>query len=75
MIESFSTLCYVRFDLSEAAKTLTPKRKVLGPMGLFYTLTFDVVISFGSTEFSAQVAWKVNVSRRFSFSQRVLMSL
>jgi len=58
--ESFSTLCYVRFDLSEAAKTLTPKRKVLGPMGLFYTLTFDVVISFGSTEFSAQVAWKVN---------------
>ena len=60
--ESFSTLCTIRFDLEEAAKTLTPQRKLLGP-GFYYSLTFDVIILFGSTEFSAQVAWKVNVSR------------
>ena len=67
IIESFSTLCYVRFDLSEAAETLTPRRKLFGPMGLYYSLSFEVIISFGSTEFTAQVAWKVNVSRWFSF--------
>jgi hypothetical protein len=37
---------------------------VSGKEGLYYSLAFDVVISFGSTEFSAQVAWKVNVSRQ-----------
>ncbi|KAG9309464.1 hypothetical protein JVU11DRAFT_10433 [Chiua virens] len=57
--ESFSTLSTVRFDLREAAKTLTPKKKVAG-QGTYYSLDFDVIISFGSTEFSAQVAWKVN---------------
>jgi len=58
--ESFSALCDIRFDLREAAKTLTPQKKVSGKEGLYYSLAFDVVISFGSTEFSAQVAWKVN---------------
>ncbi|KAH0836421.1 hypothetical protein J3R83DRAFT_8024 [Lanmaoa asiatica] len=60
--ESFSTLCLVRFDLQDAANTLTPKRKLLGQEGFYYSLNFDVIISFGSTEFSAQVAWKVDVS-------------
>ena len=37
-----------------------------GQVGQYYGLSFDVVILFGSTEFSAQVAWKVNVSRQES---------
>ena len=41
---------------------MTPQKKVSG-RGFYYRLAFDVIISFGSTEFSAQVAWKVNVSR------------
>ncbi|KAI9573815.1 hypothetical protein HD554DRAFT_2012318 [Boletus coccyginus] len=60
---SFSTLCHVCFDVREAAKTLTPRRKMSGQAGFYYGLDFDVIISFGSTEFSAQVAWKENVSR------------
>ncbi|KAG8215047.1 hypothetical protein J3R82DRAFT_8456 [Butyriboletus roseoflavus] len=58
--DSFSTLCSVRLDLREAAKTLIPTRKVSGQEGFFYSLNFDVIILFGSTEFSAQLAWKVN---------------
>ena len=61
VLESFSMLCTICFDLQEAAKTLIPHRKLLG-QGVYYSLSIDVIISFGSTEFSAQVAWKVNVS-------------
>ncbi|KAF8141960.1 hypothetical protein EV363DRAFT_1468651 [Boletus edulis] len=57
---SYSTLCHVRFDLREAAKSLVPKRKLGGQVGFYYSLSVDVVISFGCTEFSAQVAWKVD---------------
>lgn len=63
MTESFSTLCTICFDLSEVAKTLTPRRRLFGPRGFYYSLRFDVIISFGTTEFSAQVAWNVDVSR------------
>ncbi|KAF8552722.1 hypothetical protein OG21DRAFT_1485974 [Imleria badia] len=58
--ESFSTLCNVRFDLREAATALTPKMKLAGQFGIYYSLSIDVIISFGSTEFSAQVAWQVD---------------
>ncbi|KAF8552720.1 hypothetical protein OG21DRAFT_1498210 [Imleria badia] len=58
--ESFSTLCNVRFDLREAAKALTPELKESGQLGFFYLLSIDVIISFGTTEFSAQVAWEEN---------------
>ncbi|KAG8215046.1 hypothetical protein J3R82DRAFT_8455 [Butyriboletus roseoflavus] len=50
----------IRFDVHEAAKSLIPTRKVSGQEGFYYRLDFDVIILFGSTEFSAQVAWKVN---------------
>ncbi|KAF8552723.1 hypothetical protein OG21DRAFT_1511130 [Imleria badia] len=58
--ESFSTLCNVRYDLSEAAKALTPQLMLSGQSYFYYSLGVDVIISFGSTEFSAQVAWKEN---------------
>jgi len=58
--ESFSTLCTVSFNLEEVAKTLTPQTRMFGPGGSYYSLAFDVIISFGGTEFSAQVAWKEN---------------
>lgn len=59
---SFSTLCSIRLDLREAAKTLTPITKISGQEGFCYVLKVDVIISFGSTEFTAQVAWEVDVS-------------
>ncbi|KAF8552717.1 hypothetical protein OG21DRAFT_1523589 [Imleria badia] len=71
--KSFSTLCIVRFDLREAATALTPKRKLAGPFGIYYSLSVDVIISFGSTEFSAQVAWKVDgVEINYTLASTVL---
>lgn len=50
-------------------------RKASGQEGFYYMLNFDVIISFGSTEFTAQVAWKVDVSLLGSVSLHFLMPL
>ncbi|KAG9309474.1 hypothetical protein JVU11DRAFT_10444 [Chiua virens] len=57
--ECFSTLCTIRSDLLGAAKASIPKKKVAGP-GTYYQVYIEVIILFGGTEFSAQVAWKEN---------------
>ena len=42
---------------------MVPKIKFSVPFELYYSLIVEVIISFGNTEFSAQVAWQENVSR------------
>ena len=51
------------------ANKSVPKKGVSGEV--YYQVDYEVIAFFGSTELTAQVAWKDNVSRkphRFSFS-------
>lgn len=57
-LESFSTLCTIHADTSRVAK-----QKRQGVNGVYYTQTFDIVLSCGLTEMKAQISWKENVSR------------
>ncbi|KAJ6592476.1 hypothetical protein B0H19DRAFT_1364978 [Mycena capillaripes] len=53
----FKVLCTVHADTSKIAKTLNRK---LGLNGIYYSLDLDVVLSFGLTELTAQIAWIEN---------------
>lgn len=65
----FANLCTIRANLSKAANNSVSKIGLSGEV--YYQVDFDVVAFFGSTELTAQMAWKENVSHephRFSFS-------
>ncbi|KAJ7024779.1 hypothetical protein C8F04DRAFT_1301567 [Mycena alexandri] len=55
--ENFPVLCTINADISEMSKTLKPQH---GQSGIYYSLKFDVVLSFGLTELKAQIAWTEN---------------
>jgi hypothetical protein len=57
----YSTLCIVEADLSKLARSLLPKRRP-GNGQYYYELNFDIVLSFGLTELTAQMCWIENVS-------------
>ncbi|KAI9569153.1 hypothetical protein HD554DRAFT_2204656 [Boletus coccyginus] len=59
---SFSTLCTIRVNLSEAAKDLAPKREPSGQ--LYYRLDYDVIVFFGPTELRAELGWKTRDGER-----------
>ena len=52
---SFSTMCFIRVDLSKAAKALVPKGQG------YHQLDYDVIIFFGQTELQAQLVWMTKV--------------
>jgi hypothetical protein len=52
---SFSTLCTIRADLSEAVEDLV-KKKASGQV--YYQLDYDVIVLFGLTELKAYLSWK-----------------
>jgi hypothetical protein len=52
-------LCIIEVDLSRAP--MLTKSKATGN-GRFHSLGVDVILLFGMTEFTAQVAWIENVS-------------
>ncbi|KAF9524973.1 hypothetical protein CPB83DRAFT_871039 [Crepidotus variabilis] len=54
----YSTLCYVEADLSHIPM---PGKYSNHIHGLFYDVTFDVILALGLTEFKAFIAWRENV--------------
>lgn len=59
--EVFSTLCYVRADLSPLAGSATAKSGRGGKT--YWTIVFSIEIHFGLTEFKARIKWNDNVCR------------
>jgi hypothetical protein len=57
-IENYTELCTIEVDLSHLP--LSPQPQVSGE-GIFYRLSFDIVLLFGQTELEAAVAWKEKV--------------
>ncbi|KAH9838505.1 uncharacterized protein C8Q71DRAFT_704768 [Rhodofomes roseus] len=62
--ENFSTLCYVRADLSPLAGSAQSKQGKNGKT--YWTIVFNIEIHFGLTEFRARIKWLDNVSGRVS---------
>lgn len=60
-LDMYQPLCIVAADLSEACRSLQPRRSRHG-LPPHYCLSFEVVLLFGLTELKAQIAWKENVS-------------
>jgi len=58
---SFSTLCTIRADLSEAVEDLV-KKKASGQV--YYQLDYDVIVLFGLTELKAYLGWKSKEGER-----------
>jgi hypothetical protein len=58
MAELYSTLCYVKADLSQVPKL---KRYSVHLPSFFHEVEFDVILSLGLTEFKAFIAWTENV--------------
>ena len=71
MAESYSTLCYVKGDLSQVPK---PGQYSDHIRGLFYKVKYDVILSLGLTEFKAFIAWTENV-RNILLSFRTIMNV
>ena len=67
--DMYSTLCYVQADLSNV-----PKLKKYSPHldSLFYQIRFDIILSFGLTEFKACIAWEEEV--RWTICLSMLLS-
>jgi hypothetical protein len=73
--DMYSTLCYVHADTTQIAKTLKPVR-TYGPSGggVYYRMSFDIILSFGLTEFKAQIGWTEDVSRTICASEFHLLN-
>lgn len=54
-VDTFSTLCLVRADLSPLNDTAKPKEGKSGKR--YWTIVFSIEIHFGLTEFRARIKW------------------
>ncbi|CCM01406.1 uncharacterized protein FIBRA_03457 [Fibroporia radiculosa] len=61
--ENFSTLCYVRADLSPLAGSAQSKHGRNGKT--YWTIVFSIEIHFGLTEFKARIKWTDNNRTRY----------
>lgn len=60
--DMYSTLCYVEADMSLVCKSLVPQQTRRGP---YFRMEFDIILSFGLTELTAQISWREdNVEKR-----------
>ena len=68
-LDNYSTLCYVHADTSQIAKTLKPLQSHRSADGhvLYYRMSFNIILSFGLTEFKAQIGWMEDVSHFICF--------
>ncbi|KAI0342873.1 hypothetical protein BDW22DRAFT_1407386 [Trametopsis cervina] len=57
--DNFSTLCYVRADLSPLAGSAQSKEGKGGKS--YWTIVFSIEIHFGLTEFKARIKWMDNI--------------
>ncbi|KAJ7141731.1 hypothetical protein C8R43DRAFT_1071627 [Mycena crocata] len=55
--EKYAVVCTVHADTTAIAQTL-PRQQ--GSLGAYYSLKFDIILSFGLTELKAQIAWVEN---------------
>ena len=62
--DDFSTLCYVRADLSPLAGSAQAKSGRGGRT--YWTIVFSIEIHFGLTEFKARIKWVDNVCSEFA---------
>jgi len=63
VLDDFSTLCFVRADLSPltaSAKAMTGKSGKT-----YWTIVFSIEIHFGLTEFKARIKWNDDVRSTF----------
>ena len=56
----YSTLCIVEADLSRLSWSLMPQFRASNSQQ-YYVLYYDIVLSFGLTELTAQICWKEHV--------------
>lgn len=68
-VDMYSTLCYVQADLSSV-----PKQRIYSQHlnAIFYQIRFDIILSFGLTEFRACIAWEEEVCWTISLSKTPL---
>lgn len=52
----FPQLCSIRGDISDVLKGLQPEFSFTGRK--YYSIEFEVILSFGLTELKAQLSWK-----------------
>jgi len=57
--ESYKVVCTIGADMREIIQSSKP---IPGPNGLYYRITYGILLSFGTTELKAQIAWKEEVS-------------
>ena len=57
--DNYIKICTIEVDLSHI--TLTPRYKRNGERRQYFSLDFDLILLFGSTELKAQVAWREGV--------------
>ena len=57
--DNYTKLCTIEADLSGAPILTQPKAS---GKGSFYTVKYDIILLFGTTELQAQLAWRENVS-------------
>ncbi|KAI0661700.1 hypothetical protein C8Q70DRAFT_910546 [Cubamyces menziesii] len=70
--EEFSTLCYVRADLSPLAGSAQAKQGRNGKT--YWTIVFSIEIHFGLTEFKARIKWVDNVRKSAPFKLNGLLT-
>ena len=63
--DNYTKLCTIEADLSRAPILTQPKAT---GKEIFYTVHYDVILLFGTTELQAQLAWMENVSRLHMFN-------
>ncbi len=57
-VELYSTLCFIKADLSHIPKLRKYSNHI---RGYYYEVKYNIVLSFGLTEFKAFIAWRENV--------------
>ncbi|KAF8123254.1 hypothetical protein EV363DRAFT_1404011 [Boletus edulis] len=70
---SFAGLGTIQANLSKVANNQVVQRGISGET--YYQVDFDVVAFFGSTELTAQMAWKHNISRMISHRPRTPVTI
>jgi hypothetical protein len=53
----YSALCTIKADVSKLSRSLTPQRRASDGKP-YYVFDFDIVLSFGLTELTAQICWR-----------------
>jgi hypothetical protein len=59
MTDMYKHVCDITVDVSHVKQPPLPR--IDGTEGVYYSVNYDVILFFGSTELQAQVAWQEDV--------------